>query len=122
MEENKKDFIKDGLDNASIIIAVKKIRKVIETNASISYDAKIENLKKEYSEFIERYPMLFDMASKNEPFDWNFFNYFMNMRNKIINNELTTDKASTIIGQNTFDKFIDKNEFNSNKKRKGNDD
>jgi hypothetical protein len=114
-----KDFLKDGLDNDDIIKIVKKIRKVIETPCSKSYESKVNELQTEYESFIERYPILFDMATRNDNFDWNFFNYFMNMRTKIINDELTTEKASVIVGQNAYDKYV-KNDEKKEKKRKTN--
>jgi len=117
--DKDKDFIKDGLDNENIIKIVKKIRKIIETPCSKQYNEKIIDLQLEFSSFAERYPILFDMATRNDTFDWNFFNYFMNMRSKIINDELTTEKASVIVGQNAFDKYIKKED--KDKKRKIND-
>ena len=40
----------------------------------------LRDAQSQYEEFIKRYPMLFDMASRNDVFDWNSYNYFMNMR------------------------------------------
>ena len=112
----KKDFVKDGMENDEIIKIVKMIRKSIETDNTSSYEDKINFLQKEYPSFYERYPILFDIASRKEAFDWNFFNYFMNMRSKIINDELTSEKASVIVGQNAYDKYVKKDD--STKKRK----
>lgn len=115
-----KDFLKDGLDNENIIKIVKKIRKVIETPCSKSYESKVSDLENEYKTFVERYPILFDMAARNDTFDWNFFNYFMNMRTKIINDELTTEKASVIVGQNAYDKYVKKEEVKEKKRKSTN--
>lgn len=115
----EKDFLKDGMDNLKITEIIKKIRKTIEITNNTSYDDKIIYLKSEYNEFEQRYPILFDMATRETPFDWNFFNYFMNMRNKIINDELTSEKASVIVGQNAFDKYMNNDiKGDSSKKRK----
>ncbi len=111
----QKDFIKDGLDNNQIIEIVKKIRKTIEYEGSGDYEFKKKNLEIEFDKFNKRYPMLFDMAIRKEPFDWNSFNYFMNMRQKIINDEITSEKASVSVGQKWFDDHIDKKKL---KKRK----
>ena len=113
-----KDFIKDGLDNNNLIETIKKIRKVIEGGGSQTIEQKQSKLMEEYASFYERYPMLFDMAIKEEPFDWNSFNYFIHMRTKIINDELTSEDASKIVGQNWYDKHI--NVEDTNKKRKMN--
>lgn len=113
----QKDFVKDGLDTITIVDTIKKIRKIIEGGGSQSIEDKRNNLMVDFKFFHERYPMLFDMAVKEEAFDWHSFNYFINMRNKVINDELTTDKASMIVGQNWYDKHINiKDE--KNKKRK----
>ena len=62
-----KDFIKDGLDNDIIIDIIKKIRFAIEKDEA---NETIELLKKEYSFFAERYPVLFDIATRKEEFNW----------------------------------------------------
>jgi hypothetical protein len=107
---DNKDFIKDGLDNDKIIEIIKKIREVVEVKSN---DEIIENLKKEYSFFAERYPMLFDLSTRtNEAFNWEYLNYFLTMRNKIINDELTSDKASVIVGNEWYNKHINITENN----------
>jgi hypothetical protein len=115
----KKDFEKDGLDNQPIIETIKKIRKVVEVKCD---DSIIDNLKKEHAFFLDRYPILFDMSIRtNEPFNWDYLNYFLNMRTKIINNELTSEKASVIIGNEWFKKHVNINEnINENIDEKGN--
>jgi hypothetical protein len=127
MEREKKDFEKDGLENEAIIKVIKEIREKIDKNLNIDIS---EQLKTEYAFFAERYPVLFDISCRTtEPFNWEYLNYFLLMRTKIINDELTSDKASVIIGQEWFNKhtnineppkkFTRKNkEDNTNKKRK----
>lgn len=108
MERQKKDFEKDGLENEAIIKTIQEIREKIERNLNVDIS---EQLKKEYEFFVERYPVLFDIASRNdEPFNWEYLNYFLSMRSKIINDELTSDKASVIIGQEWFNKHTNINE------------
>jgi len=99
-----KDFIKDGLENEKIIEIIGKVRKIIDRDSS---DATIELLKKEYSFFAERYPILFDMVTRKEDFNWDYLNYFLNMRNKIIKDEITNEKASVIVGEEWFKKHVD---------------
>ena len=72
--------------------------------------------------------MLFDISTRtDETFNWEYLNYFLSMRNKIINDELTSEKASVIIGQEWFNKHTNINETqeppkkfvrNSSKKQK----
>jgi len=108
MEREKKDFEKDGLENEAIIKVIQEIREKIDKNANIDIS---EQLKTEYAFFAERYPVLFDISTRtNEPFNWEYLNYFLLMRTKIINDELTSDKASVIIGQEWFNKHTNINE------------
>jgi hypothetical protein len=108
MDNMEKDFIKDGLDNNKIIEIIKKIREVIDVDSS---DKMIEKLKKENEFFAERYPMLFDLSTRaGEEFNWEYLNYFLSMRNKIINDELTSEKASVIVGNEWYNKHVKINE------------
>ena len=93
----EKDFIKDGLTNEDIIRTIKEIRSKIKTSSNDNY----ENLKKEYNFFSERYPMLFEIATRNEEFNWDNLNKMLEMRKKI-----EDDKASVIIGQQYYDKYV----------------
>lgn len=128
MEREKKDFEKDGLENEEIVKTIQEIRLKIDNSNNNDIT---EQLKTEYPFFVERYPILFDIASRtSEPFNWEYLNYFLSMRTKIISDELTSDKASVIIGQEWFNKHINVNETlqppirfirinkNSNKKQK----
>lgn len=115
MDREKKDFEKDGLENEEIIKTIKEIREKIEKNLKIDIT---EQLKKEYEFFVERYPILFDIASRtSEPFNWEYLNYFLSMRTKIINDELTSDKASVIVGQEWFNKHANVKETSEPPKR-----
>ena len=125
MEREKKDFEKDGLENEEIVKIIQEIRNKIDNNPNVDIT---ESLKTDYVFFVERYPILFDIASRtSEPFNWEYLNYFLSMRTKIITDELTSDKASVIIGQEWFNKHTNINETqeppkkfvrNSHKKQK----
>lgn len=109
--KTQKDFIKDGLDNDNIIEIIRKIREVVDKGCN---DEIIEKLKTEHDFFYTRYPILFDIATRNdEPFNWDYLNYFLNMRTKIINDELTSDKASVIVGEEWFAKHVKVDEKNN---------
>lgn len=99
----EKDFIKDGLTNDEIIKTIKEIRNKIKTSSS---NDNYENLKKEYSFFAERYPMLFEISCRNDSFNWNNLNQMLEMRKKLENDEISNDKASVIIGQQYYDKYV----------------
>jgi O-glycosyl hydrolase len=101
-----KEFIKDGLNNVELVNIVSMI---IKRKKEIEYkddNEKFEKLKEEFPEFAERYLMLFEMAIRNEEFDWNSFNYMLNMRNKIINDEMTAEDASKKVGEDWYDKYV----------------
>ena len=98
----EKDFIKDGLTNEDIIKIIKEIRSKIKTSSNNNY----ENLKKEYEFFSERYPMLFEISTRNEQFNWDNLNRMLEMRKKIQNDEITNEKASVAIGQEYYDKYV----------------
>ena len=101
-----KDFLKDGLTNEELI---NEINNIIKRKKEISYkddNDKFEKLKNEFPKFAERYLMLFEMVIRDGDFDWNSFNYMINMRNKIINNKMTSEEASKKVGQDWYDKYV----------------
>jgi len=55
--------------------------------------------------FEERYPMLYAMVTKEEGFEYSSLEYFLGMRDKIINNQLSSEQASKEVGQVWFDKY-----------------
>lgn len=117
--ENK-DFVKDGLTNDEIITTIKNIinRKKSDEMKEIKEEMdRYGKMREEFKSFADRYPMLFELSLRNDDFDWNSLNYMLNMRNKIINNEMTSEGATKVVGQEWFNKHIDTTKFD-NKKRK----
>ena len=107
------DFVSDGLDTKEIRDIVQDIMIIIENNKNKSTHEEIINNIKNSNDvriklFTERYPMLFDMVTKEEGFDYSSFEYFLTMRDKIIKKELTSDDASKHVGQVWFDKYYKK--------------
>lgn len=107
------DFVSDGLDTKEIRDIVQDIMIIIENNKNKSTHEEIINNIKNSNDvriklFTERYPMLFDMVTKKEGFDYSSFEYFLTMRDKIIKKELTSDDASKHVGQVWFDKYYKK--------------
>jgi uncharacterized protein YeeX (DUF496 family) len=116
-KKNNIDFVNDGLSTQDIRKTIDNIKKYIENNKNNqTYDDIISKLRKDYSFFAKRYPMLFDMATRNDNKDEFSANlqYFLNMRDRIVNNELTTDEASKQVGQDWFDKFVDISKMKNN--------
>jgi hypothetical protein len=58
--------------------------------------------------FEERYPMLYAMVTKEEGFEYSSLEYFLEMREKIVNNQITSEQASKVVGQVWFDKYYKK--------------
>ena len=118
---SQKDFISDGLTNEDIIRVIKEIREKIKEDMyskETDEDKRYEKLKTEYEFFSTRYPMLFELSIRKTEFDWDSLNYMLSMRNKIENDEITSDKASTIVGKVWYDKHINiKEDANANNKR-----
>lgn len=104
--DDDKDFVKDGLSSDDIRKTVSTIRQYIEKPGSASLQERVDYLKEIHVKFAERYPMLFDICSR-QTFDYDNLNYFLEMREKIINNTMTVDKASEQVGKEWFDKYVD---------------
>lgn len=102
------DFLSDGLNNDEIRFIVKEILSIIQDKKGTIPHANIVNIitgDSKFKFFIERYPMLFDMVTKDAVFDNESFEYFLSMRNEIIKNKVTSEEASKEVGQVWFDKF-----------------
>jgi hypothetical protein len=104
------DFVKDGMETEDIRKMVQEIMLYMTENKSkFASEEELENNMKKTIEglsfFEERYPMLYNMVAKNKGFDYNSLEYFLNMRNKIIKNEMSSEQASKEVGQVWFDKY-----------------
>ncbi|WP_396189555.1 hypothetical protein [Flavobacterium sp.] len=105
---HNKDFVDDGLDTQDIRKSIMDIRDFIKTQgASMTNESLIETLKNEYEFFSNRYPMLFNMACTAQEFDYQSLEYFLNMRDNIITDKISSEDASKQVGQEWFDKYID---------------
>jgi hypothetical protein len=113
----EKDFIKDGMTNEELVITIKEIIKRKNEMVFNDDNDKFEKLKNEFPKFAERYLMLFELVIRNEEFDWKSFDYMIGMRNKIINDEMTSEEASKKVGQVWFDKHVDVSRMNKRQKR-----
>lgn len=107
------DFIKDGMETDDIRNIVQEIMLYMteKKNTYSSHEELLKHMKSSIEGllfFEERYPMLYAMVTKEEGFDYNSLEYFLNMRNKIIKNELSVEDASKEVGQVWFDKYYKK--------------
>lgn len=111
------DFLKDGLDNKEITDLVQDIMKIIHDNkclvaphTPLSHASVVHNITQEdkFKFFIERYPMLFDMVTKETGFDYSFFEYFLSKRETIIKKKETSEEVHKQVGQEMFDLYYKK--------------
>ncbi len=113
-KENDKEFVQDGLSTVDIRKTIQHIRTYIEKDGAATLQNRIEQLKIDHAFFAERYPMLFEMATR-QAFDYNHLNYFLRMRDSIIQDKLSSDDASKIVGKEWFDKFVDVSKLDKKK-------
>lgn len=104
------DFIKDGMESNDIKNLVQEVMLYMteKKNSFSSHEELLNSMKSSIEGllfFEERYPMLYAMVTKEEGFDYASLEYFLNMRNKIIKNELSVEDASKEVGQVWFDKY-----------------
>lgn len=98
-----KTYISDEqLRNDEIIKIIEDIQK-----SPIDYKDKETHFSNIYPDFKEIYPFLFSMACKPN-FDYNKFNYMMNLRNEIINKNLTVEDASKTVGTKFYNMYMKK--------------
>lgn len=106
-KENNKEFVKDGITTIEIKKIIKNIRIFFETKTNKNIDDKKKIMEQEYKFFSERYPILFDLATR-ETFNNEYLDYFLNMRENVVNDKVSADEASKEIGEVWFNKFVDK--------------
>jgi hypothetical protein len=103
------DFVKDGMETAEIRAVVQDIMLYIQENKNkYTHLDILANLKTDIGRvafFEERYPMLYQMVTKEEGFEYQSLEYFLQMRENIIKDKITTDEASKEIGQTWFNKY-----------------
>jgi hypothetical protein len=104
------DFVKDGMETEDIKMMVQDIMLFMTENKAKygSHEELLKQLKKSIEGilfFEERYPMLYAMVTKEEGFEYSSLEYFLQMREKIINNQLSSEQASKQVGQVWFDKY-----------------
>jgi hypothetical protein len=107
------DFVKDGMETADIRAMVQDIVLYTTENKTkySSHEELLHEMKKSIEGilfFEERYPMLYAMVTKEEGFEYSSLEYFLEMREKIVNNQLTSEQASKVVGQVWFDKYYKK--------------
>lgn len=113
-------FIEDGLTNEAIIEVIKNIikRKDEDDIKQLNEFDRYTKLRTEFESFDTRYPMLFEMTTRDGKFDWDALNYFLMMRTQILEKKMTSEEAAVKVGKDWFDKFVDINKLNEQKNNK----
>ena len=106
------DFVKDGMETNEIKTIVQDIMLYIEENRNkMEFKDIISSLKGNINrvEFFEqRYPLLYEMVTREQGFEYRSLEYFLSMRENIIQNKITSEDASKVVGQVWFDKYCKK--------------
>ena len=58
-----------------------------------------------YPEFVEKYPVLFEMSTKDD-FDVNRLKYMLSLRERVEQSKLSQHDASARVGQMLFDSYV----------------
>ena len=61
--------------------------------------------RKTYPEFVEKYPVLFEMSTQ-EGFDVNRLKYMLSMRARVEQSKISQHDASARVGQMLFDSYV----------------
>jgi hypothetical protein len=92
---------------------VQIINDIVASNASTANKKSI--FRKKYPEFIDRYPVLFDMATQPN-FDMGRLQMMLRLRDSVTTNNITQFDASAKVGKELYDAYVKDNIPNENKK------
>jgi hypothetical protein len=106
-EPSKPDKLPDYMDDSQLSQeAIKTIISEIQRTPQ-NKPKRVEYFSMKYADFAEKYPILFDMACRDE-FDYEKFNYMMKIRGQIEKKERTIEHASVEVGQKFYDMYMKK--------------
>ena len=101
---SKPDKLPDYMDETQLDQeTIKNLVKEIQ-NTPPNKEKRTEYLSMKYPDFADRYPILFDMACR-EDFDFEKFNYMMRIRGQIAKKERTIEHASVEVGQKFYNMY-----------------
>ena len=79
------------------------VEELHEYNGSAKEKQRV--FRKKYPEFAEKYPVLFEMSTK-EDFDYNRLRYMIQLRNNIQTARISQHDASAKVGQMLYDVYV----------------
>ena len=88
-------------------LSSEEIIEIIEKVAHFKGSSKDKQrvFRKTYPEFVEKYPVLFEMSTKDD-FDVNRLKYMLSLRTRVEQSKLSQHDASARVGQMLFDSYV----------------
>lgn len=109
MKRNEPEPESDPLSSEEILSIVTEIHE-----SSGSSKEKQRIFRKKYADFAEKYPVLFEMSTKDD-FDFERLKYMLSLRNRVDNQTISQYDASAQVGQNLYNTYV-KDKIDPNKK------
>lgn len=91
----------------SAAVDTQSILKIVQFIQNSTVENKEEVLGLKYKNFKKQYPVLFEVACRNEKIDLNMLQMMLSMKDRIKNNEISQYDASAGVGQVLYDKYVD---------------
>lgn len=88
---------------------IDRIRQIVIAIQQSNVTDKSAYFEHKYANFKKKYPMLFELACKEEKMDMGTFEFMLSMLQKMKTNDLTQHDASVNVGQLLYDKYIHDN-------------
>jgi hypothetical protein len=88
-------------------VDMNNVYKIVKYIQNSNITNKDEVFSKKYAQFKASFPILFEMACKDERIDENMLQMMLNMASKITKNEVSQFDGSALVGQVLFNKYID---------------
>lgn len=97
---SKREREETPLDSSEILSIITEI-----TKSSQSANTKKTIFRKKYPEFADKYPVLFEMATKPD-FDISRLRMMLNMRDAVTDNNISQYDASAKVGKVLYDAYV----------------
>lgn len=102
-KRSRTDVVQEGISADEILKVVREIRDL-----DMRPKDRTREVQQKYPDFVERYPMLFEMACQ-DTFDMERFEYMIRLKEDIEKRRTTVEAASKEVGQKMFDEYVKPN-------------